>query len=377
MNKIIIVHHEPLTHKLRELFYIDAYLQGGYEVEYWNCSEYFHPGFELVDSIAASYSYNIRSVQELQRELERVKDTKCLYIADQDFESWQFRRFFLMMGRYRCYMVSIDVYANAAIIPSRIQRWNRIWEGSILIKIQKAISNRCYQSYKRYMGYTTFERHFTSAARRPHTDLINHPDHQCYLQLHQESKTAPSKGAYILFLDIYFPLHPDLALHNPNTTLDPATYYERMNALFGHLERRYNMPVVIAAHPKSTYTGEFGNRKIIKYQTGELVASASFVITHLSNSTSYAILEDKPIIFVATDQMKMLSKFYFKVKSLAGICGKKVYNLDHCQLEQIEFSTIEPPKRESYIYSYLTSPDTEKLTNEEILLKAWSHFFAQ
>ena len=51
-----------------------------------------------------------------------------------------------------------------------------------------------------------------------------------------------------------------------------------MRRYFDYLEEKYGMPVVIAAHPKSDYSGgEFGNRSIIKYKTDDLVFNARMV----------------------------------------------------------------------------------------------------
>jgi hypothetical protein len=67
---------------------------------------------------------------------------------------------------------------------------------------------------------------------------------------------------YILFLDIYLPHHIDFVTHKIKT-IDAKIYYKKLNSFFDKLEKQLNMPVVIAAHPKSNYKNEFLNRKCI------------------------------------------------------------------------------------------------------------------
>lgn len=68
------------------------------------------------------------------------------------------------------------------------------------------------------------------------------------------------------------------------------------------------MPIIIAAHPKSNYVnGEFGNRRIIKYQTKNLIIYADRVILQLCNTISWVTLANKPLIFVTTDDYDSLA----------------------------------------------------------------------
>ena len=44
-----------------------------------------------------------------------------------------------------------------------------------------------------------------------------------------------------------------------------------------------------------------------------------------------------------------------------------IYNLDHQNYEGIKFSKIEESRRKKYIYTYLTSPETQDLHNFDII----------
>lgn len=128
------------------------------------------------------------------------------------------------------------------------------------------------------------------------------------------------------------------------------------------------MPVIIAAHPKSNYDGEeFENRKIIKYNTGNLVINSSLVLQHFSNSVSYCILANKPVIFFITEDMKELKQSIQYMNLLSKTLGKETINIDKDDLDKLDINTITEEYREQYIYTYLTSLETKDKNNFNII----------
>tara|TARA_X000001036_G_scaffold432245_1_gene467822 strand:+ start:1795 stop:2925 length:1131 start_codon:yes stop_codon:yes gene_type:complete len=114
-----------------------------------------------------------------------------------------------------------------------------------------------------------------------------------------KKKNNNLKREYAVFLDVNMTNHPDFDLLNISK-INPVDYYKNINEFFEYLEKKYNIEVVIAAHPTlqvSEYKN-YNNRIVIKSNTAELVSSSKFVITHHSTSISFALLAFKPIIFV-------------------------------------------------------------------------------
>ena len=143
-----------------------------------------------------------------------------------------------------------------------------------------------------------------------------------------------------------------------------------MRALFEYVEKVTGMSVVIAAHPEANYTNnEFGDRLIIKYKTNNLVKYSNKVIFHSSNSISYAVLADKEILCIVTDDFMKVS-FYSFLQGLSTVLHLKVNNLDRNNVETLKFEKISPKLRAKYIYTYLTSRETEKIDNYIILKNA-------
>ena len=123
-----------------------------------------------------------------------------------------------------------------------------------------------------------------------------------------------SKREYAVFLDVNMTNHPDFDLLNIKK-INPIYYYKNMNEFFEYIEKKFNIDIVIAAHPTlqvSEYKN-YNNRKVVKFNTAELVSSSKFVISHHSTSISFALLAFKPIIFVYNNHIAhYLRKNVFK-----------------------------------------------------------------
>ena len=140
-----------------------------------------------------------------------------------------------------------------------------------------------------------------------------------------------------------------------------------MNDFFSQVEEKYNLEVVIAAHPSSAYgENDFGGRKIIKWHTCELTQGAQLIINQSSNSTSFAMLANKPIVFITSDELEKCTYMSRYVKELSSLLGKQKYNIDHCSINEMVIEAVSEDLRGKYIYTYLTDPETEAITNEDI-----------
>jgi hypothetical protein len=186
---------------------------------------------------------------------------------------------------------------------------------------------------------------------------INHPDYEMYI----EDNQSIINEEYIVFLDVYYPLHPDLKYFYKFKMTSSIEYQDLMNDFFDFIENKYSKKVIIAAHPKSDYSGdEFGGRLIIKNKTNTLVKHALHVISHESNTLSYIVLSNKSFAFVYPDSYRKLKPLMNYMKALANYCSMPLYNLDKCDWNEIKFKTLKQNIREKYIYNFLTSEETKK-----------------
>ena len=177
---------------------------------------------------------------------------------------------------------------------------------------------------------------------------------------------------YAVFLDLNMPYHSDLAREGLKT-VNPHDYYQSLNRFFALLEEQYEVKIIIAAHPKTNpNTSAFGDRKVYRLNTAEIVKDAEFVITHHSTALSYAVLNIKPCIFIYTNEMEELysNSRIKEIKSFADYLDAPVYNID--KLNSPDRIVIKQPNRlryNDYKYSFVTSKETETAKSEDIFLQ--------
>jgi len=127
-------------------------------------------------------------------------------------------------------------------------------------------------------------------------------DYDVYLknELCKDNIDFSLKGG-IIFLDEYAPFHPDYQFLNIKPDADAETYYPELCRYFDYLEQVTGLNVIVAAHPRSHYDSQvnyFGNRKVLRGKTAELVSSCRLILLHASTSVNFAVIYKKPVLFL-------------------------------------------------------------------------------
>lgn len=163
---------------------------------------------------------------------------------------------------------------------------------------------------------------------------IHYYDYDNYIS--EISKGNIIDQATVVFLDQYVPLHPENLLSGCSSEIKVEEYYPYLRKFFDYLEATFKAKIIIAAHPRAHYdNGEdyFGGRPVIRNKTCELVGKAGLVLAHHSFSMNYAVLFNKPILFLTTEEMQK-SKHGTYINLMATILGKtpifidRPYNID-------------------------------------------------
>lgn len=133
---------------------------------------------------------------------------------------------------------------------------------------------------------------------------VNHLLYDQFLDSHHKNLLHQDK--YILFLDEAHTHHPDWLIWDLQVINDEI-YHKKMRLFFNKLEKEFQLPIIIAAHPKAKYQGDefgegiFGKRKIIKGKTNELAEDAAIFIAHFSTTRILPIIYKKPLYLVWLD----------------------------------------------------------------------------
>lgn len=178
---------------------------------------------------------------------------------------------------------------------------------------------------------------------------------QCKADPQPETETA-------VFLDQYFPHHPEAMTHGSKMGATPEVYYPGMRRIFDAVEQQTGLKVVIAAHPRSEYEkhpGVFGDREIIKGGSAELISRCKLVILHNSTSVSFGALFAKPMLFTTTDQLEhgyAGIKYFHK---LLATFGARALNPDvHSPDSFREFIVTPNEHYREFVEQYIKVPGT-------------------
>lgn len=367
-KNIVIIEHEPLTQKTKSNLFVEEFQLKGFKVQYWDISQYIFPGMQLANQIDDSCQIHFHVLAQIKDELSKqnIKDT--IFIVEVR-DSWNARLVYKLLSDVDAFTVRIDMYGNTFLYIPFSQKLKNLYFQDLGNIIKAAIDRNRVKYYKKINHIKNFSLLFSSSSLCADRVPINHPDYELYAQ-----NSVSSQQGYIVFLDIYFPLHPDLIYMQRMHGIDVHEYQESLRIFFDKLENRTGKKIIIAAHPKALYNGnEFGKREIIKFDTVCLVQNADMVLLHTSNSISFPILYDKAIALITNHAYNKSPLMVSSQRKLASVLDLPIFNIDETDIESFSAEKLSSSIRNGYIYTYLTSKQSEHLLNKNIIVEKLSH----
>lgn len=359
-RRIIIVSHEPLTKRNYSVLNIDGYIQRGLIVEYWDITKILSGIEYLPDTIQTDIVKRIANINRFNEEIKKVEQNDdCIFILEFPL-SWKNRRLILLLSQSAKKLFQINFYANTSLNMTLKEKLIDALYENLVLKIKNKIAYAAFGIFKKIHNIS-----IQSISSKSDSNLkINHPDYESY----RDIKGYPVVlGKYMVFIDTFFPYHPDFKyLHDNDLSYLSSSYFNSLNTFFEYLEFTYNMPMVIAAHPKAEYTNEFGDRQIIKYETLNLIRFAETVFIHASNAISYIVLANKPFVFISNDAYSSVNFLNNRLHRLAELFHAKVENVDTDK--NVCINRLNGEDRKKYIYTYLTDEKIEKYKNIDLLM---------
>lgn len=369
MREFIIIHHEPLTRKIKRNFFIDELINKGVKVQYWSVDKLiFGKPIKLIDELSENYVTVFSSFSQLEYQIRLNRDAIFLLEFQTTIRSVEIMK---LLSGYRCIVSRIAIHSTINLsTKEKIQNVRnygfnklKIYFENIFPNIVSKILFRIYRLNNVDIFYYCGEASLNQWNAKKKIP-VNSFDYEDYLT--RTEKVSRTEKKYAIFLDEYLPYHPDIQIWGKQK-LTPEKYYNALNDFFDKLESKYGIEVIIAAHPKSDYEqSKFSYRKIVKYKTPELVKYCEFVIAHDSMSISFPVLNYKPIYFVYTEEFyNMGTSTLTYVKKNARLLGQPLINLDKKYI--IESYRYDKIKYDKYKYLYLTSKDAEKKMTSDII----------
>ena len=164
-------------------------------------------------------------------------------------------------------------------------------------------------------------------------------DYEIYKKISNKHKKEKN---YHIFIDQNWPFHKDFDTWN--ALENSEKYFSELRNFFDYLENKTGKKVKVALHPRTkNNVGDYGKRELIKDDTGYLIYNSDLVIAHSSTAISFAVMMNKKILLLTSNQItplmdKMINNFSVtlnipllnisnKYKSLKDFINKKNYPL--------------------------------------------------
>lgn len=385
---VVIMVPSPLTVRWQEYYCTDG-LSQRFALEYWDVSKLAYPAFSAPSPIERSYQHTITSWFDLLKNLRRVP-TNTILISDVHFtyKNWSFH---WLVSRFIKHCIYIDLWSYT-ILQALTQQVSRHSDECNYVQVKKnSVKYFLYKSdliklcakFLKYGKSFEFEREVQMVknlrdAKRyyrernactnlykmhyfytqpGHKYSINHPDYEKYLAI----KNAPSviNDRYVVYIDQYFPSHPDLQEAEPNTNWDALkiSFYASINRFFDLIEKQLNCRVIIAAHPVADYHEQnpFNGREIIWYQTAELIKDSIAVCLHYSNSSAFVAFFDKPFVLVDCESCHGSMSFETHIQQYASALNVNICDMNSVLDVSHVFHPLQSQIRDKFLSNFITS----------------------
>jgi len=236
------------------------------------------------------------------------------------------------------------------------------------------------RTYVAVSGYRTYQ-NALSVTRHENIIKAHSFDYDQYIS--SESKSF--RSGIGVFLDEDMPYHSDFIYNGTPSIVSPENYFPAIKNFFAVIEKKVGISFVIAAHPRSNYKGDrtwcYGSFPVEKNNTTFLIKQADLVVGHSSASIQIAVIHDKPIVLITTDEIER-SKYYKYIEEFSKELGCQIINVNKVKdSDNITIQGVDHKKYLEYKYSHITMLEqhTERLWDiiiRELQMKLESNLFA-
>ena len=156
-----------------------------------------------------------------------------------------------------------------------------------------------------------------------------------------------------IYLDEGIYGHPDLSYNNLKEYCDENIFFSELNNFFHYLLKN-NYKIIVAGHPKIHYSKKLKRLfkyKIIEGLTNRLISKSEIVLTHMSTSINFAVLNKKKILHL--DSSSYNERLRKHIKTFSNYVGSPIINLKKREY-QYNFSKNNNKKLNDYKKRFIT-----------------------
>lgn len=382
LKSVIYIKYSPLTKKVSEDYCMESLVNNGYHVEYWDITKLYKFGFQCLEPFYPQYDLVVRCVEsykELKKLISSNRNSFFVLLMTCRLNQYKLLSLLTHYNVTTAFWGPAPLYYTDKPIVDRLKGFtftklrNRLEEYLMHLILRAGLVNyyNYYFNVGKY-GYKSigiYDKHLLGKTKPLD---INSFDYNFFKYINKDDELM--KEDYIVYIDQYFPYHPDSMIVG-GKVIPAETFYSTLNLFFDVIENRTRKKVVIAAHPKALKYKEsdfFDGRKVFYNKTCTLVKNAKLVLAHSSTSIYFAIMCYKPIILLNTSLfMNYASEHDLLIHSLATRFNLDIGNIeDVIGFENLKvFTQLTAEQEEKYslfIEEFCTLPSV-KQPNEKLL----------
>ena len=388
INKIIFFNNQSLTDKIIEDFFFLNFIKSGFDLEYWDLSNLvFKNKTSCIIQDQKIKIIKLSKLDEFESKIKQMQINETLFVSLITYE-YRVINIFKLLTKYSC---KTSFFARGAqplvSIRTNIVLYilNRIRSIFSLNKLHTIILNKYAFYLKKNRKVKLYDIVFCAGLEglrvighgyeiekvNSQIQYINTIDYDIYQKNNELKNEALEK--YCVFLDEYLPYHPDFDLLNIRT-ISPDCYYKSINTFFDQIEEKFNLKVLIAAHPKAILykkINPFQGRQIVFNSTSKLVKFSEFIIAHNTTSISFAILNSKQILIVSTNDIKeKMPNYNILIENNSFVIGTNFTYIESFNKTNFDLPIINEFKYEKFKYNFLTTKESEFAKSFEIILNS-------
>lgn len=339
-KKIVLIFNTPALNTDIQTYSLEELLDLEYRVCILDASSFLLPEANRIVtakrfSDKRFESYICKTKKELEYHIRQDYKSACFIPM---FNSYYDVRFvFKLFTKYKVFYGHVTTARTELELTNGVKA-KRVWKESRLnpFHLYKAVYNRIVSKIIKYQR-AKFLVFGGKANEALYINQIFHGSGTKIIRLHSfdyerflfSPKYNYNGKPYCVYLDQYFPFHPDIKtqLGFNFTDADKKKFVDDMNKIFEHIRNKYNMDIIIAAHPRSDYNEkkDMYPNTIIEYgMTSQLIKGASLVVANFSNSIFFAVMAHLPLIIVNSSVIKKVHRLEIGLQGFAELTGAPV-----------------------------------------------------
>lgn len=383
MKKVIYLIEQPLDERNYERFGIQTWIDRSWSIEIWDLTPLSYPRVwqNFIDSrrtLKDFYGYFPITAQ-VNLEARYASCQNAGYFIDltgDNFYSIRVKKRLIQMGALRVvYALGSIPEANGGkqgVLSRKIQK--ALEKGPVkLVKwaLDMALRKLMSPLIRPELGIASGSKSLLSLGRANKIIHAHNLDYDIYVK--SKNLNDSSAKGHVVFIDQNYCFHSDFIYEGLSFPVSQEMYFPAVSKAIHKIADELRITMCVAAHPRSTYHLRdqvyFEGMSIKSGATAELIKDCSVVLCHDSTAIQFAVLFEKPVIIVTTDELEA-SVWGASIAGVASALGKSVINIDR-DLDKVDWSKelhIDYQKYAEYKNMYIKIDGSPEQTAWDILI---------